>query len=59
MDKTFNVAFICDFMTVFTTIFIDQDLAPEDIAIMAGEYVLGNYGFNPEKLCHDYEVIEV
>lgn len=62
MDKTFNVAFICDFMTVHTTVFIEHhadESVDEEIAFIAGEYVQGNYGFNPFDLCYDYEVIEV
>ena len=59
MNKTFNVTFICDYMVVMTSVDIDEQLDDEQIAGFAGAYVYGNYGFNPNELSYDYEVIEV
>ena len=56
---TFNVTFICDYMVVMTSVDVDNELSDERIAFIAGEYVEGNYGFNPNTLSYDYEINEV
>ena len=59
MSNTFNVSFICDYMVVLTTVDVENELSDERIARIAGEYVEGNYGFNPNFLAYDYEINEV
>lgn len=46
-------------MVVLTSIDVENELTDERLAKIAGEYVEGNYGFNPFELCYDYEVNEV
>lgn len=58
-ESTFNVTFICDYMVVMASVDVDKSMEDEEIAITAGEYVNGNYGFNPYTLCYDYEINEV
>lgn len=59
MNKTFTVEFVCNYMNVVTSVDVDEEMKDEDIAITAGHYVNGNYGFNPFELCYDYEINEV
>lgn len=59
MTQTFNVTFICDYMVVMTSVDVENELSDERIAFIAGEYVEGNYGFNPNTLSYDYEINEV
>ena len=59
MNTTYNVSFVCDYMVVLTSVDVDTDTHESDIALMASEYVKGNYGFDPLELSYDYEVNEV
>ena len=59
MNKTFNVSFICDYMVVLTSVDLENELTDERIASIAGEYIEGNYRFNPYELSYDYEINEV
>lgn len=59
MEPTFNVSFICDYMIVSTTINVENELTDDRLARIAGEYVEGNYGFNPYEICYEYEVTGV
>lgn len=59
IEQTFNVTFVCDYMVVMVSVDVEPDLTDERIAGIAGAYVYGNYGFNPNELCYDYEINEV
>lgn len=59
IDKTFNVTFVCDYMVVMVSVDVEPQLEDEEIAKIAGDYVQGNYGFNPYNLAYDYEINEV
>lgn len=59
MDCAYNVTFVLDYMVVMVTVDVEPNLEPEEIAIIAGTYVYGNYGFNPYETAYDYEVNEV
>jgi hypothetical protein len=59
MDEIYNVTFVCDYVIVSTSIAVENELTDERIARIAGEYVEGNYGFNPMEMCHEYEVVGV
>ena len=59
MDSTYNVTFVCGYMVVMVSVDVENELTDERIARIAGEYVEGNYGFNPYEISYDYEVNEV
>lgn len=59
LSRAYNVTFVCDYMVVMVTVDLESELTDERIARIAGEYVEGNYGFNPHELAYDYEVNEV
>ena len=59
MNRTYNVSFILDYMVVMTSVDVENELTDERIARIAGEYIYGNYGFNPYETAYDYEVNEV
>jgi hypothetical protein len=46
-------------MVILTSVDVDTDTHESDIALIASEYVKGNYGFDPLELCYDYEINEV
>ena len=59
MDKTFNVSFVCDYMVVLVSVDVDPELSDGEIARIASQYTLDNYGISPLDLCFDYEINEV